>query len=96
MIYGLIIGVIKMTSTDPEKEKIIRDRLKGIEDEYGYAYSRRAILYWADNYIFGLNLEELQRIIYGDAFMNVQEQIKARKIKAMTKNTLSELEDLNT
>ena len=94
MIYGLIIGVMKMTST--EKAKIITDRLKGIEDEYGYAYSRRAILYWADNYTFGLNLEELQRIIYGDAFMNVQQQIKERKLKAMTSNTLSAVEDLNT
>ena len=94
MIYGLTIGVIKMTYTEREKE--IRDKLKGIEDEYGYAYSRRAILYWADNYTFRLNLEELQRIIYGDSFMNVQEQIKDRKIKAMTKNTLSGLEDLNT
>ena len=41
-------------------------------------------------------MEELERIIYGDRFVDVQEDIKSRKIKSITRNTLHDLGELNT
>ena len=77
-------------------EREIRERYHLIEDTHGHQYAQRALIIWDCNATYNLTLQQLQRIIYGDSFMNVQEQIKDRKIKAMTKNTLSGLEDLNT
>ena len=79
-----------------DRKKEIVERYNLIKEKRGLEYAQRAINVWADDNTYRLSMEELQRIIYGDAFMNVQQQIKERKLKAMTSNTLSAVEDLNT
>ena len=89
-----------MIDKDSEKwkalEREIRERYHLIEDTNSHWYAQRALLIWADNNAFGLTLQQLQRIIYGDRFVDVQENIRARKIKSITRNTLHDLGELNT
>ena len=77
-------------------EREIRERYHLIEDTHGHQYAQRALVIWDCNATYNLTLQQLQRIIYGDRFVDVQEDIKARKIKSITRNTLHDLGELNT
>ena len=78
------------------KEKHIVEKYNSIKEKHGLEYAQRAINVWADDNTYQLSMEELERIIYGDRFVDVQEDIKARKIKSITRNTLHDLGELNT
>ena len=78
------------------REKDIVERYELIKKERGFEYAQRAVNCWADDRTYNLSMEELQRIIYGDRFVDVQEDIKSRKIKSITRNTLHDLGELNT
>ena len=79
-----------------DRKKEIVERYNLIKEKRGLEYAQRAINVWADDNTYRLSMEELQRIIYGDRFVDVQEDLKTRKIKAITKNTLRDLGELNT
>ena len=79
-----------------DRKKEIVERYNLIKEKRGLEYAQRAINVWADDNTYRLSMEELQRIIYGDRFVDVQEDIKARKIKSITRNTLHDLGELNT
>ena len=78
------------------KEKHIVEKYNSIKEKHGLEYAQRAINVWADGNTYQLSMEELERIIYGDRFVDVQEDLKARKIKSITRNTLYDLGELNT
>ena len=79
-----------------DKEKEIVKNYNAIKEKRGLEYAQRAINVWADDNTYRLSMEELQRIIYGDRFVDVQEDLKTRKIKAITRNILHDLGELNT
>jgi hypothetical protein len=79
-----------------DKEKEIVKNYNAIKEKRGLEYAQRAINVWADDNTYQLSMEELERIIYGDGFVDVQENIRARKIKSITRNTLHDLGELNT
>ena len=79
-----------------DRKKEIVERYNLIKEKRGLEYAQRAINVWADDNTYRLSMEELQRIIYGDRFVDVQEDLKTRKIKAITRNILHDLGELNT
>ena len=89
-----------MIDKDSEKwqvlEREIRERYHLIEDKNGHWYAQRALLIWADNNAFGLTLQQIQRIIYGDRFVDVNQHLRENAIKDIVSDIQFDMEDVNT
>ena len=89
-----------MIDKDSEKwkalEREIRERYHLIEDANSHWYAQRALLIWADNNAFGLTLQQLQRIIYGDRFVDVNQKLREHSLKNMISDIQFDMEDVNT
>tara|TARA_R110002051_G_scaffold314849_1_gene392405 strand:- start:683 stop:952 length:270 start_codon:yes stop_codon:yes gene_type:complete len=89
-----------MKNEDSEKwqalEREIRERYHLIEDTHSHIYAQRAILIWADNNTFDLTLQQLQRIIYGDRFVDVNQKMREQSLKNMVSDIQFDMEDVNT
>jgi len=89
-----------MIDKDSEKwlalEREIRERYHLIEDSNSHWYAQRALLIWADNNTFGLTLQQIQRIIYGDRFVDVNQHLREKAIKDIISDIQFDMEDVNT
>ena len=89
-----------MIDKDSEKwkalEREIRERYHLIEDTNSHWYAQRSLLIWADNNAFGLTLQQLQRIIYGDRFVDVNQKLREQSLKNMISDIQFDMEDVNT
>ena len=89
-----------MIDEDSEKwkalEREIRERYHLIEDTHNHLYAQRSILIWADNNTFGLTLQQLQRIIYGDRFVDVNQRLREKAIEDIVSDIQFDMEDVNT
>ena len=89
-----------MIDEDSEKwnalEREIRERYHLIEDTNSHWYAQRAILYWADNNTYNLTLQQLQRIIYGDRFVDVNQKLREKALKDIISDIQFDMEDVNT
>ena len=74
----------------------IRERDHLIEDKNSHWYAQRALLIWADNNAFGLTLQQIQRIIYGDRFVDVNQHLRENAIKDIVSDIQFDMEDVNT
>ena len=77
-------------------EREIRERYHAIEDAHSHWYAQRAILIWADNNTYNLTLQQLQRIIYGDRFVDVNQLLREKALKDMVSDIKFDMEDINT
>ena len=77
-------------------EREIRERYHLIEDTNNHWYAQSAILYWADNNTYSLTLQQLQRIIYGDRFVDVNQRLREKAIKDIISDIQFDMEDVNT
>tara|TARA_Y100000310_G_scaffold48789_1_gene45135 strand:+ start:5573 stop:5818 length:246 start_codon:yes stop_codon:yes gene_type:complete len=77
------------------KREVLR-RFHYIEDKHGHAYAQRAILIWANNNTYNLSLEQLQRIIYGDRFVDVNQHLREKALKDIISDIQFDMEDVNT
>ena len=89
-----------MIDRDSEKwkalEREIRERYHLIEDTHNHLYAQRSILIWADNNTYNLTLQQLQRIIYRDRFVDVNQKLREHSLKNMISDIQFDMEDVNT
>ena len=78
------------------REKDIVERYELIKKERGFEYAQRAVNCWADDRTYNLSMEELQRIIYGDRFVDVNQHLREKAIKDIISDIQFDMEDVNT
>ena len=77
-------------------EREIRERYHLIEDTHGHQYAQRALIIWDCNATYNLPLQQLQRIIYGDRFVDVNQKLREQSLKNMVSDIQFDMEDVNT